>query len=134
MKIHGDGGGFLLKSFTAAISAADQERNGPLDATAAAKIGIMRRTRSWRWSGSVHPLTLGIWALIHIPLIYEWEGVRGGDGIDEFFPDLFFSQPGPEYQAEEQGCQGSSYSDPKKVRHSDGVGRPKETRLEGVEG
>jgi len=71
---------------------------------------------------------------IRIPPIFGLKYVRRGVGIDEFFPGLFFSQPGPEYPAEEQGCQGSSQSDPKKERHSGGVGRPKETRLEDLEG
>jgi hypothetical protein len=108
VKIHGDGGGFLLKSFTSTIGAKDQERNGPLDATAAAEIAIMRRSRSWHWSGSVHTFTLGISMCIRIPPIFGLKYVRRGVGIGEFFPGLFFSQPGSEYPAEEQGCQGSS--------------------------
>ena len=108
MKIYGDGGGFLLKSFAAAIGAKDQERNGPVNATAAAEIAVMRRSRSWHWSGSVHTFTLGLSMRIRIPLIFGLKDVRRGVGIDEFFPRLFFSQPGPEYPADEQGCQGSS--------------------------
>ena len=96
VKIHCHGGSFLLKSFAAAIGAEDQERNGPLDATAAAEIGIMRRTRSWRCSGTIHLFILGVWMFICTPVVFGLKGVRRDARTDEFFPDLFFFQPGPQ--------------------------------------
>jgi hypothetical protein len=114
VKIHSDGGSFLLKMLATAIGAEDQERNGPLYTTTAAEIGILGRTRARCCRGMVHLFTSRIWMLlvIHLKLILGLQGVWRRVRINEVFPDLFLPRPGSEYKAEEQGSQDGSNCDP----------------------
>src|SRR6202011_4429290 len=116
------------------IGAQDQKGNRSLDAAGATLIDLTRRMRSGRWSKSVHLFTSWIWMLIRFPLTFGLNGTGRGVGIDKLFPDLFFPQPRPEYQAEDQCCKDSSCNDPKKEQHSFGVPLKQRNHPEGLEG